>query len=75
MAPDSHISTVLTASLPEGPDKITLQVLDSLLSESDVNRVLQIGIDNVIDISKAERGMILLFDAEGKILFETARNL
>ncbi len=52
-----------------------LQLGKRNLSESEVNRVLPFGIDNVIDISKAERGMIILFDAEGDILFETARNL
>lgn len=46
-----------------------------LLSESDVDRVLTIAIDDVIDITGAERGLIILFDEDGETLFQTARKL
>ena len=46
-----------------------------VLAELDVERVLTISIDKVIEISCAERGLIILFDKDREILFETARNL
>jgi Nif-specific regulatory protein len=53
----------------------------SVLAERDLDRMLTAAIDGVIELCGAERGMILLFDplardeAEGEIVFETARNL
>ncbi len=52
-----------------------LEIGKLLLTESDVNRLLAVAMDQVVEISGAERGMIILFDDEGEILFETARNL
>jgi len=46
-----------------------------LLAESDINRLLRNAMDSVIEVSNAERGLIILFDETGNILFETARNL
>lgn len=46
-----------------------------LLAESEVNKLLTIAMDYAIEISRAERGMIILFDGEGNTLFQTARNL
>ena len=46
-----------------------------ILSEPDVNQVLTIALDEVIEISKAERGLIILFDDDGAPLFQTYRNL
>ena len=46
-----------------------------LLTESDVDRVLTVAMDHLIEITGAERGLIILFDEGGKNLFETARNL
>ena len=46
-----------------------------LLIESDIDRVLTKAMDHIIEISGAERGMIILFDKGGEILFKTARNL
>jgi transcriptional regulator with GAF, ATPase, and Fis domain len=40
-----------------------------------LDRVLELAINRVIEISGADRGMIIFFDAEGKIIFETAKNL
>jgi Nif-specific regulatory protein len=46
-----------------------------LLSELDIQAVLSIAMDRVIEASKAERGMIILFDEDGGDLFQTARSL
>ncbi|MCU0645582.1 MAG: sigma 54-interacting transcriptional regulator [bacterium] len=46
-----------------------------LLAESDLQRLLVLAMDQVVEISGAERGMIILFDENGKILFENARDL
>jgi len=51
-----------------------LQIGKQLLAETDISHVLTLAIDGIIEITGAERGMIILFD-ENKILFETARNL
>lgn len=46
-----------------------------LLAEWDMDRLLSEAIDRLIEISSAERGMIILFDEDGEIFFERARNL
>lgn len=46
-----------------------------LLAETDLNRLLQLAMDDAIEITGAERGMIILFGPEQQILFETARHL
>ena len=46
-----------------------------LLTEADLNRLLKTAIDSVIEISNAERGLIILFDENGSIQFQTARRL
>ncbi|MGH7595924.1 MAG: sigma-54-dependent Fis family transcriptional regulator [bacterium] len=46
-----------------------------LLAETDLNRLLQQAMDSAIEITGAERGMIILFGPERQILFETARHL
>ena len=46
-----------------------------LLTESEVNKFLHSAMDETIQISGAERGMIILFDNTGKIQFQSARNL
>ena len=46
-----------------------------LLAESEIDKLLTVAIDFTIDISDAERGMIILFEEEGNIIFQTARNL
>jgi len=46
-----------------------------LLAESEVQRLLVLAMDRVVEISGAERGMIILFNENGKILFENARDL
>ena len=54
------------------------QLLDlgkRLLTESDVNRLLSVAMDFAIELSHAERGMVILFDENGEIMFQTARNL
>lgn len=47
-----------------------------LLVEKDVNRLLAIAMDMAIEISGAERGLVILFNKNEKdIQFQTARNL
>lgn len=46
-----------------------------LLTESEVNKLLHSAMDEAIQISGAERGMIILFDNTGQIQFQSARNL
>ena len=52
-----------------------LAISRRVLSEPNVNRILAIALDEVIEISKAERGLIILFDDDGAPLFQTYRNL
>jgi len=54
-----------------------LELGKKVLAESDLDRMLTAAIDGVIELCGAERGMILLFDAErpGREVVETARNL
>jgi len=46
-----------------------------LLVENDLHRLLGLAMDRAIELSGAERGMIILFDKDGEVLFEAARNL
>lgn len=46
-----------------------------VLAATDIERVLELSMDYAIEISAAERGMIILFDVKGDIQFESARNL
>ena len=46
-----------------------------LITEPEVEKILVSAMDTMIELSSAERGIIILFDEEGKILFETARYL
>ena len=52
-----------------------IEIGKRLLSESDINRVLTVAIDGAIEITGAERGMIILFGNDRDVLFETARTL
>jgi Nif-specific regulatory protein len=46
-----------------------------IIAESDINRVLTITFDNAMAITKAERGLIALYNKDDEILFQTLRNL
>ncbi len=52
-----------------------LDIGKCVLGKSNIRDVLKIAMDKAIEVTGAERGMIILFDAEGSVLFETARNL
>jgi Nif-specific regulatory protein len=52
-----------------------LEIAKVVMGELDVDRVLTAALDGVIELCGAERGMILLFDPVGTLLFEKARNL
>lgn len=55
--------------------ELLIKIGKRILAESEVNRVLTIAVDDVIEITGAERGLIILFAGTGDILFQTARNL
>lgn len=52
-----------------------LKVGKEILAELDLDRVLTAAMDHLIEISGAERGIIVLFDEQGEPLFQTARRL
>ncbi|RQV96039.1 GAF domain-containing protein [bacterium] len=56
------------------PNQI-LELAKKVLAETEVHNVLDHAVDQLIQLSGAERGMVILFDQKGEPLFETARNL
>ena len=46
-----------------------------LIAETDMHKLLQLAMDKIIESTQAQRGMITVIDADGALLFETARNL
>ena len=46
-----------------------------LLVQSTVDELLEIAIDKTIELSSAQRGMIILFGKGEEILFQAARNI
>jgi len=52
-----------------------LELAKRVLAETEVHSVLDHAMDQLLQISGAERGMVILFDQKGEPLFETARNL
>ena len=46
-----------------------------VLAQRDLGRLLDTAMDGAVQITGAERGLILLFDARGEVRFQTARNL
>jgi Nif-specific regulatory protein len=52
-----------------------VKVGKEILAELEVDRVLTAAMDHLIEISGAERGIIVLFDEHGESLFQTARRL
>ncbi len=62
-----------------GPDDVKarplMELARKLLGLADVSQVLSLAMDEAIQASGAERGMIILIDDGGQILIEAARNL
>lgn len=56
-------------------EKQILELAKRILAETEVHGVLDKAMDQLIQLSGAQRGMIVLFDRSGGALFETARNL
>lgn len=52
-----------------------LEIGRKVLAEEDIDRVLATAMDGAIRLSGAERGLIILFDSDGRERFHTARNL
>ncbi len=52
-----------------------LELGKELLADLELDRTLKLAMDRLIEISGAERGLIILFDDKKDIIFETARNL
>jgi transcriptional regulator with GAF, ATPase, and Fis domain len=51
------------------------EIAKRLLAESEVDKLLAFAMDQAIEMSGAERGLIILFGEGGETLFEIARNL
>jgi len=52
-----------------------LEISKEIITESDISSVLTIALDNAMEITQAERGMIILYNNDGEILFQSLRNL
>ena len=52
-----------------------LELGKAVLAERDLDRMLTVAIDGLIDLCGAERGVVLLVNAEGKMAFEVARKV
>ncbi|RQW02950.1 GAF domain-containing protein [candidate division KSB1 bacterium] len=52
-----------------------LEISKNILAESDVDLVLTLAIDHMLELTGAERGLIILFDDKGNEIFQTARRL
>ena len=50
-----------------------LELGKAVLAERDLDRMLTVAIDGLIDVCGAERGVVLLVNADGKMAFEVAR--
>ena len=62
-------------AIPDQMLEQLIQIGKRVLAETDVHRVLKTAMDGALEITGAERGMIILFGADEEIQFETARNL
>lgn len=52
-----------------------LEISKKMLAEKELDKAITIAINQVIQITNAEHGMIILFKKNGELLFEKARNL
>lgn len=52
-----------------------LEMGKEIIAESDMNRILTIAFNNAMEITHAERAMIVLYNEGGEILLQTLRNL
>ena len=52
-----------------------LELGKHILAESDVDRVLMLAMDHMIQLTGAERGLVILFDKAGNDIYQTARRL
>ena len=52
-----------------------LELGKRVLAERDLDRALAVALDGLIALCGAERGLILLFDGAGEVIFHGARNL
>lgn len=55
--------------------ELLLNLGKQVLSINDLNKLLEVSVDLVIELAIAERGLIILFDSDNEIIFETARHL
>lgn len=55
--------------------KHLIEIGRRVLGEHDPDRLLAVAMDGLIEMTGAERGLIILFDGSGRIRFQTARNL
>jgi Nif-specific regulatory protein len=52
-----------------------IEIGKQLLTRPDVDGLLTFAMDEIIKISEAERGLLILFNEKGETFFETVRNL
>ncbi|MBC8181121.1 sigma 54-interacting transcriptional regulator [candidate division KSB1 bacterium] len=70
----SNPKHTITSSLSNSAEHL-LEIGKQVLAETDVNKVLELSIDRAIELTGAERGLLILIGDHDEILFETARNL
>lgn len=54
--------------------KFLFEIGKSLFAEADLNKLLPLAIDKVIEQTKAQNGMIIVYSPEGELLFQVARD-
>jgi len=51
------------------------EISKRILAESDINSLLTVALDEIIEMTVAERGLIILFEKDGNFIFQVSRNL
>jgi len=72
---DSNLLNASEQVIGDAPALLKLlEIGKNIIAEQEIDQVLTIAIDHAIQITGAERGTIILFDDNGKNLFEAPRN-
>jgi len=54
--------------------KFLFEIGKSLFAETDIRKLLPLAMDKVIEYTRAQRGMIIVYAEHGELLFQTARD-
>jgi len=54
---------------------LLIEISKRIIAETELSNVLDLSLDHAIEITGAERGLIIMFEKGGEILIEAARNL